>query len=160
MQTASPVNGLMFKLNQETVAYINQLVASGRSRDLEVTIALAMVASTLLAVPSSPVPDPEAYYRSQAGVASIDLVSSVNSMMSVDYRLALELCHKLFAQRYEMAAMPFQSFSIECNEGVECLFGLTKHLPAFVLECMCKNSKTIVRHYRALEAVKCAFTKE
>ena len=151
--------GLMFKLSQETTAYVNQMVASGRSRDLEVTIALAMVASTLLTVPSGPVPDPEAYYRTQAGVLSINMVNAVNGMMSVDYRLALELCHKLYAQRYEMATMPFQSFSVECSEGTSCLFGLTKHLPAFVLECMNANSKTIVRHYRALEAIKCAYVE-
>lgn len=160
MQLPLSSPGLMYKLDPSTVSYINQLIASGRSRDLEVTIAVAMVASTLLTVPAQPVEDPAAYFKSQAGVSAINLVNSINGVMIIDYRLAMDLCGKLFAQRYENAAMPFQSFSIEATEGVQCLFGLTKHIPAYVLECMQKNSRNIVRHFRAIEAIKCAASQE
>lgn len=152
--------GLLFKLDPDTVSYINQLIASGRSRDLEVTIAVAMVASTLLDVPSRPVEDPASYYKSQAGVSAINFVNAVNGVMIIDFRVALDLCSKFFAQRYENAAMPFQSFSVEATEGVACLFGLTKHIPAYVLECMQKNSKAIVRHFYALDAIKRASIEE
>lgn len=152
--------GLLYKLDPSITNYIQNLTATGRSRSLDVTIAVAMVASTLLSIPSSPVEDPEAYYQSQAGSLSINFVNAVNGIVPVDFRYILDLTRKFFAQRYEAATMPFQAMTNIGKYGIDNIFGLTKHIPENVLAHMCECDKDIIRHFHMFNQIKCALSAE
>lgn len=144
--------GLLVRLDRTSQSYINTLVTTGSSRDLDVTIALAMLMSAMVDIPTND-DDIEEYWRSQASAPATDFVNAVNNLMPVDYRQALELARKLFVQRYEAATMPFKGFSVTRREGVAAVFGLTKHIPENILCRLNECSRSICQHYDALSAI-------
>lgn len=148
----APLAGLMVRLDRASKSYIETLMMTGKSRDLDVTIALAMVMSSLVDLPSKG-DDVEEFWKSQAAAPASDFVNAINNLMPVDYRQALELARKLFVQRYEAATMPFKGFSVSRREGVAAVYGMTKHIPDNVLCAFNECSRNICQHYDALSSV-------
>lgn len=134
-----------FKLPASSTSYLNQLTASGRSRDLTVTIAVAMVASTM--VPNAETDDPLQTFGSQAAVPALDFINMVNSIAPIDFRQAMELMRNFYVQRQEAFRCPFFASTPTNKEGLAAVFGLSKHIPTNVLEVLNNESRSVMVHY-------------
>lgn len=139
------------RLPGSTTNYLNQLTMSGRSRDLTVTIAVAMVASTM--VPCAEGDDPLQTFGSQAAAPALDFINMVNSIAPIDFRQAMELMRCFYVQRYEAYKCPFEATTPTDKEGIASVFGLSKHLPTNVLEILNCQARTVMSHYCELKEV-------
>lgn len=136
-----------FRLKPSSSAFLTQMAASGRGRDLTTSIALAMVASELAKFPAGEIESPETYFTENAGTCSAEVVNTINELVPVDYRCALELAKNLFLIRYEMAYRPFQALGYDRSLGIRSIFGLSAHLSNDVLECIRANGQEITDKY-------------
>lgn len=150
----------MFRLSDKASAYVTQHAAAGKSRELPVTIALAMAACQLVSLPGGDVDSPEEYFLSNAGVIAAEAIESVNEIMPVNFKQALELTKNLYLVRYELAQKPFKAFGYTYEEGLASLFGLNNHLPEDVLHCMRTFARDIIYNFNQLNIVIESIRKE
>lgn len=157
MLPVSSVGTTYIKLSPAQNAYLNQLTSSGRSRELPVTIAIGMVISSL--IPNAQDCEPLNTFGSQAALPALDFLNAINTITPVDFRQAMELARNFYVQRHEAYSCPFHAFTPSAKEGICSLFGLTKHIPANVLEVMNCDSITITRHFMEMRDIACALAK-
>lgn len=136
-----------FRLSQANSAFINQLLVSGRGKELPTTIALAMFAAAKADLPGGTVESPEAYFMENVGANSAEAINTLNEIVPVDYRRAIDLARKIYLLRYELAVKPFHAFGYNLTEGINSIFGLCAHLPEDVLKCMQCNAADITCKY-------------
>lgn len=143
----------MFRLKPDQSGYITAISGAGKGRDLCVTIAISMVASTLICLPTDVTPDINVFMNANGYETAMDFVDAVNSLVPVDTPNIMSLTEKLYKSRYEAALMPFQAFSIDQSKGLACIFGLNKHIPEHILDCMRDNACEITRYYDRMQEV-------
>lgn len=148
---------LEFRLSPVSREYLTHIAISGGNRQAALTIALGMVASTLAPVPSDRVDSPEAYFRTQAGVAVMDFINAINEQCAVDHHGAMEIARNFFIWRYETATCPFGNIAGATNgcDGVVPLLGLAKHFPPDQIKVMQTQARDVARHYEQLLAIAC-----
>lgn len=149
-------SGVLFRLKGEQSGYITAIASSGKGRDIAVTIAMAMVASTLIKLPTDTLPDINEFMNANGHEDALDFVDAVNRLVPLDTPNILSLTEKLYKARYEAALMPFQAFSVDQKYGISSIFGLSKHIPENILKCMQDNAYEITRYYDRLCEVLCA----
>lgn len=144
-----------FKLNPTNSAFVTQMAASAKSRDLCTAIALAIAVSTYADLPAGKVDSPEEFFEQQAGVNAADAVSVINDLFPVDYRTVLKVAKDLFLIRYELAQKPFAAFGYDFKSGISNVFGLQNHLPEDVLKTIeCSASEILPKVGRFREIIE------
>lgn len=134
----------VFKLSPGNSAFVTQMAASMKSRDLPTAIALAIAVNTFADLPAGKVDSPEEFFDNQAGVNAADAISVINDLFPVDFRSALRIAKELYLVRYELAQKPFAAFGYDLKCGVESIFGLQAHLSEEVLKAMACHADLIV----------------
>lgn len=147
---------LLFRLKGDQSSYITAIASSGKGRDITVTIAMAMVASTLIKLPTDITPDINSFMNANGYEEALDFIDVVNKLVPIDTAIIMSLTEKLYKARYEAAYMPFQAFSIDQKQGIACIFGLSKHIPENILDKMQNNAFEITTYYDRLCEVLCA----
>lgn len=148
------------RLNESSSAYLTQLSAAGRTRDLPVTIALAMAACSLVSLPGGNLESPEDYFLTNGGTIAAEAIEAVNEIIPVDFRTALTLAKDLFLIRYEAAQRPFQAFGYDFDNGLATVFGLNAHLPQNVVDIIAKDAREVIKHFNRLTSIIASIRKE
>lgn len=136
-----------FRLSQSNSAYISQMLAAAKGRDLTTTIALAMVVCKLTPLPGGVVESPESFFNENGGVSGAEAIGVLNNLVPVDYKGALEIGRNLYLVRYELATCPFNAFGYDRSKGIASVFGLNAHLSKDVLNCIRENGQEITTKY-------------
>ena len=150
----------MFRLTEKTTAWVSQMAASGKSKDLPVTIGLAMTACAMATLPGGNIDSPEEFFLTNAGVAAADAVDIINELMPVDYKFAMTLAKDLYLVRYELAMRPFQALGYDFDKGLATIFGLNAHIPANVLECIRHSARDIINSFEHFNRIVESIRKE
>ncbi len=151
-----------FRLKPATSGWVSQMAASGRSRQLYMAIALAMVANKMSDLPNGKLEGQGAqeYFLQQAGVSGAEVIGIINELMPVDHRAAASIAQNFYANRYENAFCPYTEFGANREKGLAAIFGLNCHFSEDVLDCMRKHGYEITNAYEYLLELVAQLRKE
>lgn len=149
-----------FRLNEKTSAWVTQMTAAGKSKELPVTIALAMNVCAMASLPGGEVDSPEEYFLTNSSVLGADALEIINEIMPVDYKLTMTLAKALYLVRYELAVRPFQALGYDFDKGLATMFGLNAHIPTDVLECIRHHAREIIKNKEHFNSLIASIRKE
>ena len=90
------------KLSPTSASFLAQLSLSGKSRSMQVSIALGRVLADSLSIPSTPVDSIVTLYNTQYRLNVEETISSINEICILDTKQVLDHTLKFYTYRYNV----------------------------------------------------------
>jgi hypothetical protein len=90
------------KLSKDSRDFISILSLTGKSKDLQTSLALARVIAFDLTLPTAPVDSINSFYISQHKLEVENIISTINEIILVDIKTVLDYVSKFYSLRYNI----------------------------------------------------------
>lgn len=114
------------KLGPMSQAFIAEMSMNNKSRSAQSSLALAKALTFCAALPSSPVDDTVAFYRTHVQFDIECKLNGMNELLVLDVKVVLDYCLKFWQLRYQSAHPTCHVFSFNKESGVEDFFGISR----------------------------------
>lgn len=114
------------KLTAASQSFLAELSATNASRSTVSSIALAKALTFCVNLPSTPVEDIDAFYRSHVEFDLQSKISSMNEIMLLDVKAVQDYCIKFFMLRYQTVHPKCHVFAFAKETAVEDFFGISR----------------------------------
>lgn len=150
----------VFRLTNGNSSFINSMMVSGRGKELSTSIALAMYVSGTVSLPGGEIESPETYFDENGATLGTEFLGTLNELVPIDYRCALDIAKRLYLTRYEIAQCPYTAFGVDRRNGVYSVFGLNNHLSPEVLNCLSTHGQVITDLYSRFKDIASELKKD
>jgi hypothetical protein len=128
------------KLTAASQAFLAEMAATNGSRSAASSIALAKALTFCVNLPSSPIEDIDAFYRSQIEFDLQTKISTINEIMLLDVKTVQDYCMKFYMLRYQTAHPGCRVFCFNTETAVEDFFGITRCFDSATLTLVKENA--------------------
>lgn len=134
------------KLGPQSQSFVTEMASLNASRNMVSTLALARALTLCSNLPSTPVEDIDAFFRTHVQPELEVTLSAVNELMVVDVKAVAEYAFKFYKVRYSAAHPQCNVFSFACDTAVEDFFNISRSVDAAAISVIrCEASTISVR---------------
>jgi hypothetical protein len=128
------------KLDSTSQGFISELSSSNASRNYVSSLCLAKALTHCSLLPTTPVDDVNAFYRTHVQVEIERKVNGINELLVLDTATVIDLSMKFYMLRYTTAHPKCHVFTFNKDTALEDFFGISRIFDAVTIKTIKENS--------------------
>jgi hypothetical protein len=127
------------KLSSTSSNFLGQISVSGKSRNIQTSIALGRVLADSLSLPSTPVDSITTLYNNQFRINIEQIISNINEICLLDVKQVLDFTLKFYTYRYNICNPDKVILAFNKDTAIEDFFKISKVFDNETIKVICEN---------------------
>jgi hypothetical protein len=144
----------MYNLNKMQRDFVNSLASSGRSRNNQLSMAIAKAVADKQNMPSAPVDDLDTYYTSNVMLPASIVIAKINEVVIIDTANVERYARLFFKARYRMLHPAGYILNSADGSNVKMNFlGIGSILTHDMMSCLKEDFNRVVEVYNGMSSL-------